>query len=1053
MSDALNRPQNTGQALTPERWRRAAPILDAAMELPDEAREAYIDAQCGGQAEVRADVLHLLAQALVTGDLLDSSAAERFAALLPDERAVPPQIGARYLVHEALGAGGTAVVYRAHDPTTRRDVAVKILHEHLASQAGRERFLREVRIAANLLHPNILPLYDAGQDENLVFYVMPLVQGGSLRQRIQTHGRLAPDAARRVLQEVAGALAFAHAQGVVHRDIKPDNVLLAEDGRAIVADFGIAKALSASEPALPTFAQTLSGMAIGTPAYMAPEQVLGDVNVDASADVYAFGAMAYELLTGQPPFTGRSGHEIAARHLSDTPVPVSTLVPDADPVLAALIMQCLRKARDERPTAAAVAEAITQHTPLPSPASTGAASATSSGPIAPATTPTKEQPWWRSPVVVMVALGALVVATAMWRMFSRDADPEVAARAASRTPFVLAAFDAPDGDSVLATMFADAVRAALSQSSTIEVLSDRRMASALRRMRADPRAPFDITRARELALREGVSAVISGGVVGNPETGFQLTLRAVAADSGEDVAHVTLAMRDASMLLNVADTLVRQLRVALGEGQAVVARSTPLPRVTTASIAALRKYSEAHALLQQGERSPRTVGLLQEAIALDTNFAMAYVLLVRAHGGDVLRSVAASALTEAYRRRDILPPAEAAFVAAQYFDLGIGGDADAAERYYREAMAYGDTGSVRNALATLRLTRGNYAGASQVLQASESRDSLDADETAILIAALAMQERDAEAEGRLAQATRQGLASPRLLALQPTLPWFRGDYEGAERVAQAQRDQPDPASRYMGLMSGNAIASTRGKFRRADSLGTAFDAMQGGAASRAELEDAAAEAIIIARVLNDPDSALAHVEAARRRHPLDKLPQVDRPFYPLALAYAFAGRPILAGAMIDSLEHLRDTTVRRGMASLLPPLRAIVATAAGAPDSALTLLRQTRRQAAGVGEYRLDAITADAHFAATRFDSAAVYYERYIRARTPDKMYGTSDPVWLASALWRLGECYETMADRPRAIAAYEQLLRLWEGADTQVAARAAELRARINRLRALTPR
>ena len=1037
------RPDRT---ITPERWKLAAPILVAVLDLPPDAREAYIAQHCSDQPELRADVTALLAHALTAGDLLDSTAADRFPALLPDPRPMPPSIGDRYVMHEALGAGGAAIVYRAHDPTTRRDVAVKVLHEHLSSDAGRERFLREVRIAANLSHPNIVPLYDAGQSGGHAYYVMPLVAGGTLRRRLAADGPPSPDTSRRVLQEVASALAFAHANGVVHRDIKPDNVLLADDGRAMVADFGIAKALAAPTPVLSDSVNTVTGIAIGTPAYMAPEQVLGESSVDASADLYAFGCLGYELLSGRPPFTGSSGPEIAARHLSEAPVPLRSAAPAVDPLLADLIMRCLRKTRSERPTAAEVVEALTHHTPLPALMTADAASPPAQPSPVSAPAPSSERAATRNRLTLLVLAVCVAIAGAvMWRRTATNVD--AVAHEAPRTPVVLAALDAPAGDSVLAIMFADATRAAMTQSPTMGVLTDRRMTNALRRMAAKPDTRLDVATARELAQREGIGTVIGGEIIGSAATGYQLSLRAVSADSGRELARAQYALRDPTALISVADTLVRRLRIALGERQESVSKTPPLPRVTTTSFEALRKYSEARTLLQRAEQSPRPIQLLQEAIALDSNFAMAYVLLAQAYAGGAPRSVLGPVLTEAYRRRDRLPRAEAALVAAEHFGKGAGADPAAAERYYRQAMIYGDTGSVRKSLAMLRVFVGDDAGAIQLLQASEASDSLDADETATLIAALAMQGRDAEAEGRLTQALRAGMVSPRLLTLSPMLPWLRGDYAAAERVALQQLEDRTPAVQYMGLISAIAITSARGKLSRAASLSARLAAMNGGPAAQTALADAASDAIVLARVLDKPDSALALIEQTRRKNALNQMPELDRPYYPLALAYAFAKRPVLAGAMVDSLERLRDTVARQGVSGIVLPLRAIIATAAGFPDSALTLLRQQRAGASGLSADRLDAIAGDAHFAAARFDSAATYYERYRRFRSADKMYGTSDPVWLAHILWRLGESYETRADRPRAIAAYGQLLRLWDGADPAVAVRAAEVRARVSRL------
>ena len=208
----------------------------------------------------------------------------------------------RYAIEHELGAGGMATVYLAEDLKHERKVAVKVLRPDLAAVLGVERFLREVRIEANLSHPHILPLYDSGEADGFLYYVMPYVDGESLRDKLSREGELPIAEAVRILREVADALSHAHEQGVVHRDIKPDNVMLS--GRhAMVTDFGVAKAVS---QATGREQLTTAGVAIGTAAYMAPEQAAADPNVDHRADIYAFGVLAYEMLTGRPPFTGTS---------------------------------------------------------------------------------------------------------------------------------------------------------------------------------------------------------------------------------------------------------------------------------------------------------------------------------------------------------------------------------------------------------------------------------------------------------------------------------------------------------------------------------------------------------------------------------------------------------------------------------------------------------------------------------------------------------------------------------------------------------------------------
>ncbi len=250
----------------------------------------------------------------------------------------------RYAVERELGSGGMATVYLARDLKHERQVALKVLRPDLAAVLGVERFLREVRIEANLSHPHILPLYDSGEADGFLYYVMPYVDGESLRDKLSREGELPIGETVRILREVADALSHAHEQGVVHRDIKPDNVMLS--GRhAMVTDFGVAKAVS---QATGREQLTTAGVAIGTAAYMAPEQAAADPNVDHRADIYAFGVLAYEMLTGRPPFTGMSPQMVLAAHVSETAEPVRKHRPTVPEPLANLVMKCLEKKAADR---------------------------------------------------------------------------------------------------------------------------------------------------------------------------------------------------------------------------------------------------------------------------------------------------------------------------------------------------------------------------------------------------------------------------------------------------------------------------------------------------------------------------------------------------------------------------------------------------------------------------------------------------------------------------------------------------------------------------------
>ncbi|HYV98035.1 MAG TPA: protein kinase [Gemmatimonadaceae bacterium] len=260
----------------------------------------------------------------------------------------------RYTIERELGAGGMAVVYLAHDLRHDRNVALKVMRPELAAVIGAERFLAEIRTTANLQHPHILALFDSGQVNGTVFYVMPFVEGESLRDRLTREKQLPIDDATRIAREVASALDYAHRHGVIHRDIKPENILL-HDGQALVTDFGIALAASSAGGSR----MTETGMSLGTPTYMSPEQAMGERTLDARTDVYALGCVLYEMLVGEPPFTGPTAQAIVAKVMTDTPRVLSELRRSVPPALEDAVATALEKLPADRwATAAQFADAL-----------------------------------------------------------------------------------------------------------------------------------------------------------------------------------------------------------------------------------------------------------------------------------------------------------------------------------------------------------------------------------------------------------------------------------------------------------------------------------------------------------------------------------------------------------------------------------------------------------------------------------------------------------------------------------------------------------------------
>jgi len=351
--------------MTPELWRAVDAVLQAALTYEPSQRAAFIAEACADNDALRAEVASLLAahvEAADAGDdFLERPAIEIFA---PREPPAPlfvrlaKTLEGRYEVQRELARGGMATVYLARDVRHRRPVAIKVLREELAAAIGGQRFLEEIRVTASLQHPHILPLFDSGGGEadGLLWYVMPYVDGETLRTRLAREGRLPIHVALQLVREMADALEYAHQRGVIHRDVKPENVLL-QGGHALVADFGIALALErAGGDRL-----TRTGITLGTPQYMAPEQATGERAVDARTDVYALGAVLHEMVAGEPPFAAESRQAVLRRMLSEPVTALATRRADVSPWLDEVVQKALEKRPEARhPSAAAFAAALDQ---------------------------------------------------------------------------------------------------------------------------------------------------------------------------------------------------------------------------------------------------------------------------------------------------------------------------------------------------------------------------------------------------------------------------------------------------------------------------------------------------------------------------------------------------------------------------------------------------------------------------------------------------------------------------------------------------------------------
>ena len=402
----------SGAPLSPERWGHVRALVEEALQLPREAWPAFLAASCDGDDVLRDLVARLAAACERSGEswgFLAQPASELLAPLLVANgmpTAGPPAtfnaaLADRYVVGAELGRGGMATVYGAEDLRHQRRVAIKVLDPHLGAMLGAERFLAEIRVTAGLQHPNLLPLFDSGEAGGLLYYVMPLIEGATLRARLYRERQLPVAEAVRIVSAVAGAVDYAHRQGVVHRDLKPENILV-QEGQPLVADFGIALAVARAGGAH----LTAPGISLGTPQYMSPEQAGSEDGVDGRSDIYSMACILYELLTGDPPFTGSTKHAIIAKVLADTPSSVRTVRPSVPAHIDAALARALSKLpADRQATAREFADALVG---APIPASTGRRA-----------TPVR----WRTPMRFVLGAAAIVAVVIVWMASRKPAAP------------------------------------------------------------------------------------------------------------------------------------------------------------------------------------------------------------------------------------------------------------------------------------------------------------------------------------------------------------------------------------------------------------------------------------------------------------------------------------------------------------------------------------------------------------------------------------------------------------------------------------------------------
>jgi pentatricopeptide repeat protein len=1035
-------------------------------------------------------------------------------------------VGDTYRIIDELGGGGMSRVFLAEEVELHRKVVIKVLPPDMTGSVNIERFQREIQLAASLQHPHIVQLLTAGAEGDLLYYVMPYIEGESLRGKLAREGSLPVGEALRILRDVADALSHAHVKGVVHRDIKPDNVMLSGK-HALVTDFGVAKAVAASSGEGTSL--TSLGVALGTPAYMSPEQAAADPHTDHRADIYALGAMAYEMLCGQPPFTAPTPQAVLAAHVTQQPDPMEKYRSAVQPALSGMVMRCLEKLPADRwqgaeeiltqlemmttpsggmtpistapVNAVSVSQAVRRGHPVRVAALFGVAAAAILGLTYAVMFFLGLPDWVFLGAVVLLAAGLPVMITTGLLEKQRAIDPTTrteltgvskhvrgfftwqralkggaaafvglalvaggwsllkamgvgpAATLVSsgalneRDQVILAEFDNVTSDSTIGETVTELLRIDLSRSPTISLVDNNAIGRVLLRMEraADSRISSDV--ALEIAEREGIKAVVTGEIrsVGS---GYVLSAR-IVSPAGEVLVAERESASGSDDLVPAVDQLSARLRERTGESLRSIRAETALENVTTSSMEALRIYTRAEAVNNEGD-TDLAISLLEDAIALDSLFAMAYrklgVVLGNSFGDPERRD---SAYARAYALRDNLPDRERYWAEAGYHN-SVTDDDEAVVNAYRTVLEkYPDDRVALNNLAIQYRNQNRYAESVELLQRSVDAGNAPAVTYQGLINSHARLGDWDAAKTVWRLMADEYPDNPTVDWHQINLAWVAGERDSARSMQETSMLQHRSTGRLYELGAGTMrnMALFDGKLGESWRWHTVqLDARPDFAADRrpAELERALDQVEVDAWFLGNAEAALERLDAMVASDTFMDIPADERPYVMTVMNYLWAGRPDRARALRAEYEAEVDSATRADRTRGEFQMDAQAAVADGRPLDAVALYRKSRQERPGCALCDLVEI-GSAFEQAGQADSAIAYYEQYIN--TPD-LFRIGEDAWeWPAAHRRLGALYQERGETQLALERYSAFVEAWQDADTELQPQVEEVRGRMAEL------
>ncbi len=984
----------------------------------------------------------------------------------PLSDAVAAALGAAYRIDRELGGGGMSHVFVAEEVAFGRRVVVKVLPPDMVAGVNADRFRREIQMAAQLQHPGIVPLLTAGSKDELLWYIMPFVEGASLRAKIARGGGMPLDEAVRAWRDLLEALEYAHQHNVIHRDIKPENIMLA--GRhAVVLDFGVAKAVSAAT-GMANSTQTAAGIAIGTPAYMAPEQVAGEGLSDPRTDLYAAGLVMYEMLAGRGPFEGARASELMAAHIGKPPPPLSTLRPGLPMTLEALVMQCLAKTPEERPASASVilqaldamsGELSGARTPSGTPwgnaAAPGGASANASAVGGAAPAPRGRRVW-------LIGAMALVVAAvaASGSFFAKRSSNEAEARLGRnlldtmRLQVAFLPVEREAADSALGRTLSNALLTALQSDKRLSPLGDERMQSIV----------------------SDAGLVLKGKVAD--------TLRAVARDFGVHVALQPAVARVGSGFLVSAeartllsDSLLFRTEATAKDVEAVPAAFRAVVERSTEGLAAA--FSKVKRPLATGRLFGTTpeaarivvsafsafdradflgaAELAREAVREDTTFAVAWGFLATVDANmNVHPQEAFTGTAKAYAYRDRIPTRSGRAVAAAEYLRMIGDQEGSAREVQAGLASLGSSGgamfaSLNNLLALTQSARRRYEASLRYYQrASDSTYRLPGVPDRNQMVMLLQLDRVADAAALLQKLdSAAGRENATVLRMREEFQWARMLPESVLTASAARLKISKSATTR--VATGTAIRSALASMGRMDSAAAVERARR---AELATMRDTASlllsalnEATVRAEQLGELSRASVTIDSVFKTPSWAALAPLDRPYQALVTALAAAGRPADARRAADEWMRVipREMVRRTGWAAA--NARGEVALAEKKGAEALAAFRAGDSISCDKCAYPLYARAFDAM---GQRDSAIVWYERYVTS-TEVRLANSAHVRFLARAYLRLGELHEAAGNPKQAIQRYGDFVNLWKNADPALQGAVKSARDRIAKLQAST--